>query len=147
MITHREVNVLLVEDNEGDIWLTNEAFKECNHSFNLEVVVDGVQAVDFLNKQGEFEHVFTPDFVLLDLNLPKWNAKEVLEKVKTKDDLKHIPIIVLTTSNAENDIRDCYRLHANAFITKPVDYETFFNLIKSIEAFWVTTAKLPTKAS
>ncbi len=140
----RPVNILLIEDNPGDVRLTQEAFKEGRLSVNLEVVMDGVEAIDFLRKQGAHTDVITPDLILLDLNLPKKDGREVLEEIKTDDYLKRIPVVVLTTSNAEQDILKTYTLHANCYINKPVDFEKFFDVIQKIEDFWLTTTILPT---
>ncbi len=144
MVDKRQANILLIEDNSGDIWLTREAFKQSNKQTNLEVVSDGVEAYKYLKKEPPFEDKPEPDLILLDLNLPKWDGRDVLKKVKSDDNLKHIPIIILTTSNAHKDVINCYKLYANCFITKPVDYESFFSIIKQIETFWLDTVILPT---
>lgn len=138
------VNVLLVEDNPGDVRLTQEAFKEAKMSIKLDVTMDGAEAIKYLKKEGEYENVTTPDLILLDLNLPKKDGREVLKEVKTDDSLKRIPVVVLTTSNAEQDIMKSYNLHVNCYINKPVDFEKFFDIIQKIEEFWLTTAILPT---
>ena len=138
------VNVLLVEDNPGDVRLTQEAFKEAKMSINLDVTMDGAEAIKYLKKEGDYENVTTPDLILLDLNLPKKDGREVLKEVKTDDTLKRIPVVVLTTSNAEQDIMKSYNLHVNCYINKPVDFEKFFDIIQKIEEFWLTTAILPT---
>ena len=138
------MNVLLVEDNPGDVRLTQEAFKEAKISINLEVTMDGAEAIKFLRKEGEYADVVTPDLILLDLNLPKKDGREVLKEIKTDDVLKRIPVVVLTTSNAEQDIMKSYNLHVNCYINKPVDFEKFFDIIQKIEEFWLTTAILPT---
>ena len=140
----RPVNVLLIEDNPGDVRLTQEAFKEGNMSVNLSVVMDGVEATDFLKKTGKYTEAVTPDLILLDLNLPKKDGREVLAEVKTDPDLMRIPVVILTTSNAEQDISRSYNLHANCYINKPVDFDKFFDVIQKIEEFWLTTAILPT---
>jgi two-component system response regulator len=140
----RPVNVLLVEDNPGDVRLTQEAFKEAKISINLDVTMDGAEAIKFLRKEGEYADVVTPDLILLDLNLPKKDGREVLKEIKTDDTLKRIPVVVLTTSNAEQDIMKSYNLHVNCYINKPVDFEKFFDIIQKIEEFWLTTAILPT---
>ncbi|MGK0316834.1 MAG: chemotaxis family two-component system response regulator Rcp1 [Saprospiraceae bacterium] len=140
----RPVNVLLVEDNPGDVRLTQEAFKEAKISINLDVTMDGAEAIKFLRKEGEYADVVTPDLILLDLNLPKKDGREVLKEIKTDDTLKRIPVVVLTTSNAEQDILKSYNLHVNCYINKPVDFEKFFDIIQKIEEFWLTTAILPT---
>ena len=140
----RPVNVLLVEDNPGDVRLTQEAFKEAKMSIKLDVTMDGAEAIKFLRKNGEYENAETPDLILLDLNLPKKDGREVLKEIKTDDILKRIPVVVLTTSNAEQDIMKSYNLHVNCYINKPVDFEKFFDIIQKIEEFWLTTAILPT---
>jgi chemotaxis family two-component system response regulator Rcp1 len=140
----RPVNVLLVEDNPGDVRLTQEAFKEAKISIKLDVTMDGAEAINFLRKEGEYANMVTPDLILLDLNLPKKDGREVLKEIKTDDLLKRIPVVVLTTSNAEQDIMKSYNLHVNCYINKPVDFEKFFDIIQKIEEFWLTTAILPT---
>jgi len=140
----RPVNILLIEDNPGDVRLTQEAFKEGKLAVNLDVVMDGVEAINFLRKKGNHANSTTPDLILLDLNLPKRDGREVLEEIKTDDHLKRIPVVVLTTSNAEQDILKTYTLHANCYINKPVDFEKFFDVIQKIEDFWLATAILPT---
>ncbi|KAA3636781.1 MAG: response regulator [Bacteroidetes bacterium] len=144
MVHKRQANILLIEDNSGDIWLTKEAFKQSNKKTNLEVVSDGVEAYKYLKNEPPYDNKPEPDLILLDLNLPKWDGRDVLKKVKLDDNLKHIPIIILTTSNAHKDVINCYKLYANCFITKPVDYESFFSIIKQIETFWLDTVILPT---
>ena len=141
---NRPINILLIEDNPGDVRLTQEAFKEGSISLNLEVVMDGVDAVNFLKKQPPFEDAISPDLILLDLNLPKKDGREVLLEIKTDNQLKRIPVVVLTTSNAEQDILKSYNLHVNCYINKPVDFDKFFDIIQKIEDFWLTTAILPT---
>ena len=138
------MNVLLVEDNPGDVRLTQEAFKEAKMSINLDVTMDGAEAIKFLRKQAPYEDSVTPDLILLDLNLPKKDGREVLREIKTDDTLKRIPVVVLTTSNAEQDIMKSYNLHVNCYINKPVDFEKFFDIIQKIEEFWLSTAILPT---
>lgn len=140
----RPVNVLLVEDNPGDVRLTQEAFKEAKTSIKLDVTMDGAEAIKFLRKEAEYADALTPDLILLDLNLPKKDGREVLKEIKTDDLLKRIPVVVLTTSNAEQDIMKSYNLHVNCYINKPVDFEKFFDIIQKIEEFWLTTAILPT---
>lgn len=140
----RPVNILLIEDNPGDVRLTQEAFKEGRLAVNLSVVMDGVEAIDFLRKQGSHKDAISPDLILLDLNLPKKDGREVLAEVKSDKDLKRILVVVLTTSNAEQDILKTYNLHANCYINKPVDFEKFFDVIQKIEDFWLATAILPT---
>jgi len=140
----RPVNVLLVEDNPGDVRLTQEAFKEAKISIKLDVTMDGAEAIKYLRKEAEYADAVTPDLILLDLNLPKKDGREVLKEIKTDDLLKRIPVVVLTTSNAEQDIMKSYNLHVNCYINKPVDFEKFFDIIQKIEEFWLTTAILPT---
>ena len=140
----RPVNVLLIEDNPGDVRLTKEAFKEGNMSVNLSVVMDGVEATKYLAKEGQYENATTPDLILLDLNLPKKDGREVLQEIKTDPNLLRIPVVILTTSNAEQDILHSYNLHANCYINKPVDFDKFFDVIEKIEEFWLSTAILAT---
>ena len=142
----RPFNILLIEDNPGDVRLTQEAFKEGKKKVNLEVVMDGVEAIKYLRKEGKYKDKVIPDLVLLDLNLPKWDGREVLKEIKTDRDLKRIPVVVLTTSNAEQDIINSYDLHANCFINKPVDFDNFFEIVQKIEDFWLTITILPTMA-
>jgi chemotaxis family two-component system response regulator Rcp1 len=137
------INILLVEDNPGDIRLTKEVLKEGKIQNNLSVVTDGEEALLFLKKVGQYAGAVTPDIVLLDLNLPKKDGREVLAEIKIDPDLKCIPVIVLTTSAAEKDILNMYSNHANCYITKPVDFDQFINVIRSIEEFWLTIVKLP----
>jgi two-component system, chemotaxis family, response regulator Rcp1 len=137
------INILLVEDNPGDIRLTKEVLKEGKIRNNLNVVTDGEEALLFLRKTGQYKDVFTPDIILLDLNLPKKDGREVLSQIKDDPILKLIPVIVLTTSDAEQDIMNMYAHHANCYITKPVDFNQFINVIRSIENFWLTIVKLP----
>ena len=139
------VDVLLVEDDPGDVVLIKEAF-EFNKVHNaLHVVSDGVQALDFLYRRNGHEGAPRPDLVLLDLNLPRKDGREVLEEVKADTDLRTIPIVVLTTSEAEEDILRSYDLHANAYVTKPVDFERFIEVVRLIDDFFVTVVKLPTR--
>ena len=140
----RPVNILLVEDNPGDVRLTQEAFKEGRLSINLDVAMDGVEALKFLKKEAPYEDACTPDLILLDLNLPKRDGREVLHEVKNDESLKRIPVVILTTSSAEQDVMKSYNLHVNCYINKPVDFDKFFNIIQRIEDFWLTTAILPT---
>lgn len=140
------IEILLVEDNPGDVRLTKEAIKEGNISNNLYVVGDGIEALDFLRKKGIYGNVPRPDIVLLDLNLPRKNGREVLAEIKADALLKSIPVIILSTSEAENDVLKSYELNANCYVTKPVDLDDFMNVVKSIEDFWLSIVKLPTKA-
>lgn len=141
----RIINILLVEDNPGDVRLTQEVFKEGKIKNILHVVMDGEEALDYLNKRGKYTTAETPDLVLLDLNLPKIDGREVLEEIKNTPKLKRIPVIVLTTSDAQADILKMYDNHANCYITKPVDFSQFMNVVKSIEDFWLTIVKLPSQ--
>lgn len=136
-------NILLVEDNPGDVRLTQEAFKECATPTQIDVVKDGDAALDYLYQKGEYQDKKLPDLILLDLNLPKLNGKEVLEDIKNNDKLKAIPVIMLTTSKAATDIQDSYSLHVNGFIAKPLDIEEFIEAIKVLESFWLKLAELP----
>lgn len=142
----RPVNILLIEDNPGDVRLTQEAFKEGRLPVNLQVVMDGVEAMKYLRKEAPYEKMVTPDLILLDLNLPKRDGREVLQDIKTDKFLKRIPVVVLTTSNAEQDILKSYNLYVNSYINKPVDFDKFFDTIQKIEDFWLATAILPTMA-
>ncbi|MDW8273734.1 MAG: response regulator [Chitinophagales bacterium] len=143
MQTHKDKHrILLVEDNPGDIRLTQEAFKESALNVHLDVVTDGEMALDFLFKRGKFINANRPDIILLDLNLPKKNGIDVLVEVKNAENLKKIPIIVLTTSDAEHDIAKAYSLHANCYILKPVDFDEFAKVIRLIEEFWFKTVQL-----
>lgn len=137
------IEILLVEDNPGDVRLTVEALKDGKVSNRLSVVGDGVEAMAFLRREGKFANAPRPHLILLDLNLPKKDGREVLAEVKQDPSLKRIPVVILTTSQAEQDILRSYELHANAFITKPVDFEHFMNVVKSVEDFWLTIVRLP----
>jgi CheY-like chemotaxis protein len=141
------VNILLIEDNPGDVRLTQEAFKEGSIDIKLDVVMDGVEAIKYLKKESPYEQADTPDLVLLDLNLPKKDGREVLHEIKTDNNLKRIPVVVLTTSNAQQDILKSYNLHVNCYVNKPVDFDKFFDIIQKIEDFWLSTAILPTLAT
>jgi CheY-like chemotaxis protein len=137
------IEILLVEDSPGDVRLTREAFRDANTDVNLHVANDGVEAMAFLNKEGKFCDAPRPDFILLDLNLPKMDGREVLAQIKANEDFKSIPTVILTTSSAHSDVFRSYELHANCFLTKPVKLGQFENLIKGINDFWLRTAKLP----
>ncbi len=142
--THVEpITVLLVEDNAADVRLTREAFKDAKVYINLHVVSDGLEAMDFLHRQGPYSNAPRPDLILLDLNLPKKGGQEVLEEIKVSTKLKSIPVVILTTSTACEDILRSYRLHANCYISKPVDLEGFLKIVKSIDNFWLTVVLLP----
>jgi chemotaxis family two-component system response regulator Rcp1 len=137
------IEILLVEDNEGDIVLTREAFKESKLNNNLSIVKDGVEALSFLKKEGIYSGVPRPDIILLDLNLPKKTGLEVLHEIKSDPKLKTIPVVILTCSKNEDDIWETYSNQANCYITKPVDFDKFINVIKSLNNFWLDIVKLP----
>jgi CheY-like chemotaxis protein len=139
------VEILLVEDNPGDVRLTQEALKESKMLNTLSVACDGIEALEFLRRQGKFANANRPDLILLDLNLPRKDGREVLDEIKSDDELKRIPVVVLTTSKAEEDIIRMYTRHANCYITKPIDFDQFILVIKSIEEFWLSIVKLPPK--
>jgi CheY-like chemotaxis protein len=139
------IEILLVEDNPGDVRLTVEALKDGKMLNRLHVVEDGVAALDFLHMRDPYTKVPRPDLILLDLNLPKKNGREILAEIKSDDALKTIPVVILTTSDAEQDILRAYSLHANCYISKPVGYDHFTNIVRSIESFWLTIVKLPPK--
>jgi two-component system, chemotaxis family, response regulator Rcp1 len=138
----KPIEILLVEDNPGDVRLTKEALKDARVGNNLHVTMDGVEALAFLRKQGKHSAAPLPDLILLDLNLPKKNGREVLEEIKKEDALRHIPVVILTTSQAEQDVVESYRLRANAYVTKPVDLDQFLKVVSSIEQFWLEIVKL-----
>ncbi len=146
-MSNQSVHILLVEDNPGDARLTKEVFSDCKVTNTLSIVEDGEAALKFLRKQEPYSDAKTPDLILLDLNLPKKNGQEVLEEIKSDPDLQSIPVVILTTSEAEKDILKTYKLNANCYINKPVDFDQFANVVKLIEDFWLTVVKLPTKAS
>jgi len=137
------IEILLVEDNLGDMRLTQEALKEGKVYSNLHWAKDGVEALEFLQRRGKHENAPRPDIILLDLNLPRKDGREVLEEIKTDDELKQIPVVVLTTSKAEEDVVRSYALHANCYVTKPVDLEKFIVVVQSIDRFWLTVVTLP----
>jgi two-component system, chemotaxis family, response regulator Rcp1 len=141
------IEVLLVEDNPGDVRLTREALKEGKVCNNLSVVRDGVEAMAFLRRQDPYAGAPRPDVILLDLNLPRKDGREVLLEVKADPALRVIPVVVLTSSEAERDIVQAYALHANCYITKPVDLDQFIRVVKSIEDFWFSIVRLPTEGS
>ena len=138
--------VLLVEDSPGDVRLTKEAFHDADPQIDLRVAVDGVEAMAYLRREGVHSDAASPDFILLDLNLPKMDGREVLSHIKEDDDLKTIPTVILTTSDAEADILTSYKLQANCYLSKPVQLEEFESLVKSINDFWLTRVKLPQQA-
>ena len=139
------IDVLLVEDDPGDVLMTREAFEDNKVANRLSVVSDGVTALEFLRKEGQYAQAPTPDLILLDLNLPRKGGREVLEEVKGDPALRHIPVVILTSSQAEQDIARAYDLHANCYISKPVDLDQFITVVRSIEDFWFTVVKLPTQ--
>ncbi len=139
------IDILLVEDNPGDVRLTREALKDAKVLNDVHVVQDGVEAMQFLHREGKFANVPTPDMILLDLNLPRKDGREVLAEVKADPKLKRIPVVILTTSKADEDILRTYNLHANAYITKPVDLNRFIEIIHTLEEFWFSIVKLPPK--
>ena len=138
-----EIDVLLVEDDEGDVLMTREAFEHHKLRNQLHVVPDGVEAIAFLRREGKHEGAPRPGLILLDLNLPRKDGREVLEEIKSDETLRTIPVVVLTTSQAEEDILRSYNLHANAYVAKPVDFERFIDVIRQIDDFFVTVVKLP----
>lgn len=140
---HEAVRILLVEDNAGDVRLTQEALKEAKFSNTLQVVGDGVEALEYLHQQGKYSGATRPHLVMLDLNMPRMDGREVLEAIKKDPDLMRIPVVVLTSSEAESDIAKAYELHANCYVTKPVGIDMFLQVVKSIEEFWVEIVKLP----
>lgn len=143
--SQRPIEILLVEDNPGDVRLTREALKEYKMANKLHVVGDGEQAIAFLHKSGAYANKPRPDVILLDLNLPKKDGREVLAEIKEDDLLKQIPVVILTMSQLEEDILTSYDLHANCYITKPLDIAQFIHVVKTIEDFWFSIVKLPVK--
>ena len=137
------IEILLVEDNPGDVRLTREALKEAKVRNSLSVASDGVEAMAFLRREGIYSMAPRPDIVLLDLNLPKKDGRQVLTEVKADPELRRIPVVILTTSKAEEDIIKTYDLHANCFVTKPVDFDQFVKVVQSIEHFWLSIVTLP----
>jgi CheY-like chemotaxis protein len=142
-MTYSPIELLLVEDSEPDVRLTKEAFREAKVKNRLWVVDDGVEALDFLHRRGSYADVPRPDLILLDLNLPRKDGRQVLKEIKSDDSLKRIPVVVLTTSKSEEDVLRAYDLHANCYITKPVDFNRFMEVVKSVEDFWLTVVRLP----
>jgi chemotaxis family two-component system response regulator Rcp1 len=142
----RPMEVLLVEDSPGDVRLTKEAFKDAKVHINIHVAVDGTDAMAFLKREGKHANAPRPDLILLDLNLPKKDGREVLEEIKQSPTLKIIPVVILTTSGSDADILRSYLLHANCYISKPVDLKGFLNVVKSIDNFWLSVVKLPREA-
>lgn len=142
-IIGRPIEILLVEDNPGDVRLTQEALKDGKLHNNMHIVGDGVEAMAFLRRERQYENAVRPDLILLDLNLPRMDGREVLAEIKVDNNLRLIPVVVLTTSSSEEDVLKSYNLHANCYITKPVDLEQFFKVVKTINEFWLTVVKLP----
>jgi len=141
--TCRPIEILLVEDNPGDVRLTQEALREGKVRNHLHVVADGVEAMAFLRREGQHAQAPQPDLILLDLNLPKKGGREVLAEIKEDPELRRIPVVILTVSKAEEDVLKSYNLHANCYITKPVNLDQFLEVVKSIEDFWLTVVMLP----
>ena len=139
----RLAEFLLIEDNPGDVRLTKEALKDSKVRNHLNVLGDGFSAMDFLNRKPPYENAPRPDIILLDLNLPKMDGREVLARIKADPDLRRIPVVVITSSEAEQDILKTYDLHVNCYVTKPVDLDQFIKVVQSIETFWLTIVKLP----
>jgi len=139
----RPISILLIEDNPGDVRLTREMLKECTVPNTLAAVSDGLEAISYLRRQGKYDNASRPDLILLDLNLPRMDGREVLAELKKDPELKSIPVVVLTSSQAETDVLATYRLHANCYVTKPVGLSQFGHVVQSIEQFWLATARLP----
>jgi len=137
------IQILLVEDNDGDVFLTMEALKDAKIANSVHVVHDGVEALEFLRRQGKYATAPRPDLILLDLNLPRKDGRQVLREIKDDPSLRRIPVVILTTSKGEEDVLRAYDLHANCYITKPVDFNRFMEVVKSIEEFWLTVVRLP----
>jgi CheY-like chemotaxis protein len=137
------IDVLLVEDDPGDVLMTREAFEDNKVANRLSVVSDGVSALEFLRKQGQYAQAPTPDLILLDLNLPRMDGRELLQALKGDETLRRIPVVVLTTSEAEEDVLRSYSLHANAYVTKPVDFDRFIDVVRQIDEFFVSVVRLP----
>lgn len=142
---HDIIDILIVEDNPGDARLIKEVLSDTRVLNSTHIVNDGVEALRFLRKEGKYSSMPRPDLIILDLNLPKKDGREVLAEIKSDEDLAHIPVVVMTISQAEEDINRCYKLHANCFITKSIDLNEFMKVIKSIENFWFSMVKLPPK--
>jgi CheY-like chemotaxis protein len=140
----KPIHILLVEDNEGDILLTREALEDAKIIVKLSVAKDGKEAIDFVNRQGKYTDADVPDLVLLDINLPKKNGHEVLKYIKENEQLKHMPVIMLTTSSSDKDINSSYNNYANCFITKPVEVNDFLTVVSTIENFWISIVRLST---
>lgn len=146
MIPHQiPIEILLVEDNPGDVRLTREALRGGKVVINLRIATDGFEALAYLRRQGDYSEALQPDLILLDLNLPRKDGREVLAEIKEDPELRQIPVVVMTSSSAEQDVRRSYELHANSYVTKPADFARFVTIVKSLEDFWFSTAKLPPK--
>ena len=143
----RPIEILLVEDNPGDARLTIEGFKDARVKNNITVVEDGVEAMAYLRREGQYANVGLPDLILLDLNMPRKDGREVLAEIKADETLKRIPVLVFTVSSSEKDILTAYNLQANAFITKPIDLDEFITVVRSLEEFWLSIVKLPQGAA
>jgi CheY-like chemotaxis protein len=139
----KPIEVLLVEDDPGDVLMIREAFADNKVRNRLTVVNDGEQASDLLHRRGEYAEAIRPDLILLDLNLPRKDGREILTEIKNDDQLRYIPVVILTTSEAEEDVLRSYQLHANAYVTKPVDFDTFIEVVRQIDQFFLTVVKLP----
>ncbi len=137
------IDILMVEDNPDDVVLTEEALEEVKLAINLDVVEDGIEALAYLKKEGKYQAKPRPELILLDLNMPRMDGRELLSKIKADESLKSIPVVILTTSEDEQDILRAYNLHANCYITKPVDLNQFIKVVKSIKEFWLTIVRLP----
>jgi CheY-like chemotaxis protein len=145
-INLKSIDILIVEDNPGDARLMKEVLKGKMYFNSIHIVKDGLEAMNFLHKKGEFSTMPLPDLIFLDLNLPKIDGREVLAKIKSDDVLKHIPVVVMTMSQAEEDILKSYNLHANCYVTKPIDLDQFVKVVESLEDFWFSIVKLPSTA-
>lgn len=143
VVAVKPIEILLVEDNPGDSRLAQEALKDSKIRNTIHVAADGIEAMAFLHREGEWEKAPRPDLILLDLNLPRMDGREVLAAIKSDDDLKRIPVVILTTSKDEEDVLRSYNLHANCYITKPIDLQQFMKVVRSVEDFWLTIVKLP----
>ncbi|HNX53245.1 MAG TPA: response regulator [Pontiellaceae bacterium] len=143
MAVYRAIEILLVEDNPGDVRLTQEALKENKIRNNLHVAKDGIEAMQFLRRMNGYENTPRPDLILLDLNLPKKDGREVLAEIKTDEKLRAIPVVILTTSDAEDDVAKSYDMHANCYVRKPIDLNRFIEVVKIIENFWLSIVELP----
>jgi len=143
----RAIEILLAEDNPGDARLTLEGFKDAKVKNHIAVVEDGIEALAYLHHEGEYANVKTPDLILLDLNMPRKNGREVLAEIKADEELRHIPVLVFTVSSADRDIMEAYNLQASAFITKPIDFDEFLKVVNSVTDFWLSIVKLPQRAA